>query len=49
MSVLRLVVVLMLAAGFGVALAEIVRNDVDPMQTRSAMNLCDSGGRRPCP
>jgi hypothetical protein len=49
MSVVRVGAVLLLALSFGVLLSRVVSLGVDPMETRSTMNLCDSGGRRPCP
>jgi hypothetical protein len=45
----RIGAVLLLALCFGVLLSRVVSLGVDPMETRSTMNLCDSGGRRPCP
>ncbi|PSJ55718.1 hypothetical protein C7I84_22935 [Mesorhizobium ephedrae] len=50
MPVLRLAVVLLMALVFGILMSRLVGFDIDPLETRStALTLCDSAGRRPCP
>jgi len=49
MPVRRLVIILVLAACFGVFLSTLTRSEIRASSLRTDLGLCDSGGSRPCP